>query len=72
MEKLNKKQKIRMILDSIILSYKVGNSSDFFIGKPLSHFDFEKVFNYIKELNQENIEQGGDDFFEYQPNYPFN
>lgn len=72
MENLNKKQKIKMIEDAVILSYKTGNSSYNLVGKPLSYFDYTKLLEHIKELNKENVEQGGDDFFEYQDNYPFN
>jgi hypothetical protein len=72
MEKLTIQQKKKMIEDAVILSYKTGYSSYNLVGKPLSHFDYEKLLKYIKALNGENIEQGGDDFFEYNTNYPYN
>lgn len=61
-----------MIEDAIILSYKTGNSSYNLIGKSLNYFDYELLLEHIKTLNKENIEQGGDDFFEYNENYPYN
>jgi len=72
--KLTINERRSMLTDAIILSYKVGNHSTQLVGRPLSYYDFNKVFELIVELNKENIEQGGDDFFEYSEGnyYGFN
>ena len=64
-KKLTASDKRRMLIDAIILCYKVGEYNEALVGNPLSFYNFDKVFDYIVELNKENIEQGGDDFFEY-------
>lgn len=71
MKKLTTEMKRLMLIDAINLSYKTGNLNLVLVGRPLSYYNFDKVLELIKELNQENIDQGGDDFFEYKENYPF-
>lgn len=63
-------QKRRMLVDAVNLCYKTGTDASAFVGRPLSFYNFNKVLELIKEMNEENIQQGGDDFFEYQTNYP--
>jgi hypothetical protein len=63
--------KRRMLLDAIELCYKTGTNATFLVGRVLSYYDYDKLLILIKELNQENMEQGGDDFFEYKENYPY-
>ena len=67
--KLTINERRKMLVDAILLSYKVGNNSTQLVGHPLSYYDFNKVFELIKELNEDNIEQGGDDFFEGREYY---
>ena len=63
-------QKKQMLIDAINLSYKAGSNATHLVGQPLSYYNFDAVLELIKELNNDNIEQGGDDFFEYYENYP--
>ena len=67
-EKLTNKDKRKMLIDAINLSYKVGYEAFQLVGHPLGFYNYDALFNLIKDLNQENIEQGGDDFFEYNEN----
>jgi hypothetical protein len=64
-KKLTAFDKRMMLLDAIELVYKTGGRNESLVGNPLSFYNFDKVFEYIVALNEENIEQGGDDFFEY-------
>ena len=65
--KLTNSDKRQMLIDAINLSYKVGYEAFQLVGqtKPLGFYNYDALFNYIKKLNQQNIEQGGDDFFEF-------
>lgn len=67
-EKLSNNNKRQMLIDAIILSYKTGNQTIDLVGHQLSYYNYDALFNLIKKLNYENIEQGGDDFFEYKEN----
>lgn len=63
-------QKRRMLVDVIELCYKTGTNATIFVGHSLAYYNFDKVLELIKELSQEVIDQGGDDFFEYKESYP--
>lgn len=61
MVKLTKEEKEQMLLDAIVLSYRVNNAyPPIFVGRPLSFYDYDVVYKVIKELDDEYIEQGGD------------
>ena len=67
--KLTPTEKKQMLIDVINLSYNVGRNATSFVGHPLSYYNFEAVLNVLKKYNIENIEQGGDDFFEFNDSY---
>jgi hypothetical protein len=71
MKKLSQSDKKKMLWDAVILNYTIGDFTESIaiIGKPLSFFDYDKVFDYIVELNNINIKEGGNDLFEYQTEY---
>lgn len=69
MKKLSPEDKRMMLTDAVILTYKVGSYCTNLLGHPLSYYDFDKVFNLIKELNADSIRMGNDDFFEGMENY---
>jgi hypothetical protein len=66
MTKLTNTEKKKMIVDAINLQYKTGYDQTTFIGKPLSYFNYDMLFDYIRKLNNENMEQGGDNLFEHR------
>jgi len=64
MAELTKQDKEEMIVDAIVLDYKVRNGyNTTLVGHSLSYYDYSAIFEYIKELNEEYIEEGGDSIF---------
>lgn len=56
--------KRQMLLDCVELCYKTGTCRSNLVGHPLSYYNYDNLWDVIKSLNKENIEQGGDDMFE--------
>lgn len=71
MEKLTPTQKRNLLADLITLESQCGYNITHLIGHPLSHFNFEKVKQAIKQLSIEYQEMtGGDEFiFTYSEIY---
>ena len=69
MKNLSVADKRMMLTDAVILSYKVGSYCTNLLGHNLSFYDFDKVFNLIKELNDDSIQMGNNDFFEGMDDY---
>ena len=68
-ENLTPADKRMMLTDAVILTYKTGSYCTNLLGHNLSYYDFDKVFNLIKELNEQSISMGNNDFFEGMDNY---
>lgn len=65
MVKLTKSDKEQMLLDAIVLSYRVNNAYEtIFVGQPLSYYNYDSVFKMIKRLDDEYVEQGGESTLE--------
>ena len=63
MAKLTKEDKEEMLKDAIIMSWRTTNGApSILVGHPLSYYNYESLFEMIKGLDEEMIEQGGDSF----------
>ena len=69
MKTLTSSDKRKMLFDAVVLNYSVGYMNLDLVGNSLSYYDYDKLFEYIVELNEENIEQGGSDLFEDKKDY---
>lgn len=58
-----------MLFDAVVLNYSVGYMNLDLVGNSLSYYDYDVLFEYIVQLNEEKIEQGGSDLFEYTKDY---
>jgi hypothetical protein len=63
MKKLTKEDKEEMLKDAIIMSWRTTNGApSILVGHPLSYYNYESLFEMIKGLDAENIEQDGESF----------
>ena len=67
--KLTPAEKRRMLVDAVHMCYKVGGCATAFVGRPLSFYNYNSIFVEIHKMSNENIEQGGDSFFDYAPEF---
>ena len=67
--KLTKQDKIDMLVDAIQISNNIGYDISLFVGKPLSYFDFQKVYDRIIERIEESKECGYNDINIEESNY---
>ena len=64
MKTLTTNDKRELLVDAMNMAYKTGHDQTVFVGHPLSYYNYHAVYKFLLALNDENIEQGGDDFME--------
>ena len=65
MKNLTKEDKQRMLIDAIVMSWRVSNGApSVLVGHPLSYYDYDKLFEMIKELDAEMVEMGSESLFD--------
>lgn len=58
---LTKDDKQQMLFDAIVMAWRTRNAPlSILVGHPLSYYNYEQLFVYLKKLDKEMIEQGGD------------
>jgi hypothetical protein len=63
MKKLTKEDKEEMLKDAIIMSWRTTNGApSILVGHPLSYYNYESLFEMIKGLDEEMVEQGNESF----------
>ena len=67
--RLTKQDKIDILVDAIQISNNIGYDISLFVGKPLSYFDFQKVYDLIIERIEESKESGYNDINIEESNY---
>ncbi len=62
-KKLTKEDKEQMLIDAIVMSWRTTNGAlSILVGHPLSFYNYDALFEMLKELDNDMIEQGGESF----------
>ena len=56
------KQKKQLLLDLIVLEYKLGYSIADRVGKPYSYYNYDAVSTFVNKLKAEYLKDNGYDF----------